>query len=254
MLRAIFGLILLGLAAIGGAWMGVKYAPVLQPTLIDLSAFSPELRDKYRDKAYLDEVEIRYEMEKIDSQLSESLSGLAVKNLPGDLPAFPLGALYAPPPNATWLEAYLQDDTGDIARAKDSWVVVSLWTTWCELCVADMANIKAASGALSGRTSFLFVNADVTGSDTPEDVTDTYTRARLDEFAPLYARSDSMSDVLEAFGMSSADARYPANIIYAPGGYPWAIFYGGPTDGKDHWSSPESIAFFTALSELEVAG
>ena len=251
MLRAIFGLILLGLAAIGGAWLGVKYAPIVQPTLIDLSAFSPELRDKYRDKAYLDEVETRYEMEKIDDKLKEELSGLDVKHLPDGLPPFPLGQLMEPPPGAKWLDVQLQGDDGTLNRAKEGWVVVSLWTTWCSPCVDEMPDVKNAANALGDSVSFFFVNADVSGNDTPADVADTYARKGVQEFPPLYANAETIGDTLEAFGTEQASARYPSNIIYAPGGEPWAIFYGGPTGEGAHWSSPEGIAFFGALGELE---
>ena len=254
MLRVIFALIALGFAAMGGAWVGVRYAPIIQPALIDLSAFSPELRDKYRDKAYLDEVESRYEMEKIDDRLVAEFGVVNLKDLPENMPPFPLGVLAAPPPGAKWLDAELEGDAGELARAKDGWVVVNLWATWCSPCIAEMPDVQRASKALDGRVAFFFVNADVTGNDTPEDVTDTYARKGVEAFAPLYAGAESIGGVLSALGMSKADARYPANIIYAPGGEPWAMFYGGPTDGKDHWSSEEGIAFFTALSETDPAG
>ena len=250
MLRVLFALFLLGLAALGGAWLGVRYAPVLEPTLIDLSAFSPELRDLYRDKAYLDEVETRFEMEKVDRRLNAELATAGVKELPDGLPPFPLGRLLAPPFGSAWMDAVLQGDNGALAEAKNGWVVINLWATWCVPCVSEMPDVGKAAEQLDGEVSFFLLNADATGNDTLDDVAGTYARQGVQAFAPLHADAEALDAVFQAFGMTKDNVRYPANMIYAPGGEPWAIFYGGPSDGTDHWSSPEGLAFFRALSAL----
>ena len=253
-MRAIIVLLAMGFSAIGGAYLGVKYAPQIQPKYVDLSEFSESLREKYRDTSYLYDVERRYELDQIDAaQLAVQESSLGLKALPEDLPPFPFGPLYNPPAEASWLSASLSGEDEVLLTATERWTVANLWATWCSPCVSEMPDIQRAVQLLDGKVGILLVNADGADQDTLEAVTQTYDQQGIKALAPLIAKGFVVDETLVSFGMSRENSRYPANLIYAPGGQPWAIFYGAPSKPGDHWSSPEMIAFLTALSELEPA-
>jgi hypothetical protein len=101
------------------------------------------------------------------------------------------------------------------------------------------------------------LNTDPQGKDDHITVQSIYTNRDVRNLPQLIATDQDITAALEAAGMSRTGVSLPFNLIYAPGGEPYAYFTGLPMiPGRDHiWSSDEMISFLDSLiSANEAAG
>jgi len=248
--QAIFVLAALGIAAGLGFFGGVHMAPLVKQGLVDLSDMPPEMIENHRSEAYRNSEIKQAEMAaSMMADIEAKNEALGVKALPEDVPDFPFGPLQNVPAGAVWPEFLpLGDETGALARSKDGWVILNLWASWCAPCVKELPDMDVASGLLAERgVTLLALNADVMGKDTLADVEALYIQRGVQALPPLTADGPDIDAALAAFGMSRMGSQFPTNIIYAPGGQPYALFRGLPEDAETIWASDEMLAFFDAL-------
>ena len=181
--------------------------------------------------------------------VSEETLVAARLSLPEGLPAPPFG-LMAPKAGVSW--PALDNVTGGSAMeaAKDGWVVMNVWASWCAPCVAELPDVQNAATALAGENITIFtVNADVTGKDTADAAKEILER-RSATGLPFIMAEDS--DTIASFTNSIFDdpnsKSFPYTIIYAPGGTPFAVFSGGAVSDEAIWAGETGLDFFRGLA------
>ena len=100
--------------------------------------------------------------------------------------------------------------------------------------------------------TLMALNADPGGKDTLEGNTSLFERRGVTHLQPLTAKVEDIDEVLAAMGMTRKDLSYPANMIFSPGGKPYAVFEGlRISEDGGVWSSEQMTDFFKALAESE---
>ncbi len=170
-------------------------------------------------------------------------------SLPEGIPVSPFD-LMKPKDGVGWPE--LENVTGGSAMevAKDGWVVMNVWASWCAPCVAELPDVQNAATALAGENITIFtVNADVTGKDTADAAKEILER-RSATGLPFIMAEDS--DTIASFTNSIFDdpnsKSFPYTIIYAPGGTPFAVFSGGAVSDEAIWAGETGLDFFRGLA------
>ena len=222
------------------------------PGWVDLSELPEELIAWHTSPTYLKSEIATFEM------VQEKMAVAAARPkrvLPEGVPAFPGGVLYMPPEGAYWPEITpLGDTEGMLAAAQNGgWTVLNLWATWCAPCVKELPDMDAAVPLYAAQgVTLLALNADPGEKDTLEGNTALFERRGVTRLQPLTAKAEDIDEVLAAMGTSRTDLSYPANMIFAPGGQPYAVFEGLRIDDEDGvWATDEMTAFFKALAESE---
>lgn len=220
------------------------------PGWVDLSELPEELIAWHTSPTYLKSEVATFTMVK------EKMAVAAARPkrvLPEGVPAFPGGVLYMPPEGAHWPKITpLGDTEGTLAAAQNGgWTVLNLWATWCAPCVKELPDMDAAVPLYAAQgVTLLALNADPGEKDTLEGNTALFERRGVTRLQPLTAKAEDIDEVLAAMGTSRKDLSYPANMIFAPGGKPYAVFEGlRLTEDGDAWSSEKMTTFFKALSE-----
>ena len=170
-------------------------------------------------------------------------------NLPEGIPVSPFD-LMKPKDGVGWPSLGNVIGASAIEAAKEGWVVMNVWASWCAPCVAELPDIQAAANALSGEDIKLFtINADVTGKDSVESAK-AILEQRSATGLPFIMAEDS--DTIASFTNSIFDdpnsKSFPYTVIYAPGGTPFAVFSGGAVSDEAIWAGETGLDFFRGLA------
>ncbi len=146
----------------------------------------------------------------------------------------------------------LMQENETLVAAKEGWVVMNMWASWCAPCIAELPDLAAAMEALgTDDVSIHVINADPTGKDTPESARAVMNEKDASSIPFLFVEGKrNISKFTSAVFEDPNTVSYPYTVIYAPGGVPYATFAGAPTDERKVWSSEKGLAFFRALPTL----
>ena len=235
-----------------GVFAGPKLLPSSNPNLVDLSILPEEMREKYRDEAYL-RAEIKtYEMkqEALAKRAAEQASRIPV-DLPEGIESVPLGQLYKPGANVHWPDG-VEGELGEaLEAAKEGWVIVNYWASWCAPCVHELPEMGEAAPIYKEKgITLIAVNVDPMHRDTPESVSKLFAEKGVGNLVPYTAEGLTVDVMLAASGQSATSTSLPTNIIFAPGGVPYAMFNGGNMTADKVWMAPITLE----LLDRTVAG
>lgn len=244
------------LLGVGAMWMigPIRSAPELPTGYYDLSALPEELAQKFEDpafiQAFIKEQEIR---ETLFAKRSAEEAARPRKTLPDNVPDMPFGiALYEPKPGTHWPKIEDAKIQSELDAHKNDWVILNYWGTWCAPCVRELPDMDAAADPLAeAGVNLLVVNVDILGNDSPESVAALFAEKQIETISDTVMSGGDIDASLLAAGMARTSVSFPHNIIYAPGGRPFAYFEGVPSNKETVWNSEEFLAFFAALSASE---
>ena len=247
------------------ALVHVATNPPTQSSLIpdgyyDLPVLPEELQAKFADPDYLQRLIIEEEMKaKFIAAKEAELAEQTPKALPDGLANLPACLeLYEPDESFDWPSFENRDLDKAFESVKSDWVIVNYWASWCAPCIAELPDLDRAAPSFSEMGLHLLpLNTDPQGKDDHSTVQSIYTNRGVLNLPELIATDQDITVALDAAGMSRTDVSLPFNLIYAPGGEPYAYFTGLPMiPGRDHiWSSDEMVSFLDSLiSATEAAG
>lgn len=190
--------------------------------------------------------------------VTDSSASFAIENpvdspFPETFPASPFFGVKAAPADITFPDTSLIQGGEVLEAAKDGWVVMNVWASWCAPCIAELPDIAEAIQALEGEeVSIHVVNADPLSKDTAAGAADLMAQREAETIPFMFVEGKKdIRAFLRAIFEDPDRTTYPYNIIYAPGGVPFAVFAGGPTDGREVWGSAEGLTFLRALTTLD---
>lgn len=258
-MNAIIGLIsaLLGAAAMWGVYPHVWPAQV-PDGFYDLSMMPDELQAQYADPAGVQVVIRDSELKsKMIADLRAERAARDRKTLPDGVPEFPYEInLYEARSDANWPALDAEVVQAAIDEAKDQWVIINYWASWCSPCLMELPDMNAAAERLADHgVKLMTLNADPMGRDTQSDVDKIFEARELDRLPRLIAVGSDVDKALSSAAMARSGVAYPHSLIFAPGGVPYAYFEGLPIlpDHAPVWNSDEMISFFEALSATDRA-
>jgi len=236
--------------AAGVLCSAVLVSPRTSPELYDLSALPVELRYLHRDPAYLaKELSLFEAGNKAVAALKASQAALAPLTYPEGIDSVPLGMMFDPPASAHWPQSVEGDLGAALDAAKDGWVVLNYWASWCAPCVHELPDMGAAAPLFAERgVTLLAVNTDITRKDTAESARALFAEKGVENLKPYFAEGPMVEALLEASGQSAMRAALPTTLIFAPGGQPYAMLQGGDMTKSGVWTSPETLAFIDAIT------
>lgn len=247
-----------GVALVAGFGAGVLAGPELlppapaNPNMVDLSVLSEELRDKHRDEAYLRAEEKTYEMgkEMVAKQAAERAKRPRVA-LPEGMESVPLGVLYKPGADVRWPEGVGGELGEALEAAKDGWVILNYWASWCAPCVHELPEMGEAMPVFASKgVTLIAVDTDPMKQDTAESARKLFADKGVGNLVPYVAEGAVLDALLEATGQSTSNLFLPTNVIFAPGGVPYAVFEGGNMKEDKVWTASDTLRFL----DLTVAG
>lgn len=245
---------------LGAVSMWVAY-PVFWPAqtpagYYDLSLMPDELAAKYADNSYIlsmikqDEVRTKFAAER---EAKKAANGLKV--LPANVPVFPFEMeLISAHSDAHWPQLSNPEVQAKLDAAKDDWVVLNVWASWCGPCIRELPDMDQAAPRLQSHgVQLLTLNADVMGRDTEATVEEIFTERQVMQLPDLIVQGPDIDAALDAVAMKRSSVSLPHSLIFAPGGKPYAYFQGFPVTSDDApiWNSDQMIAFFEALALSE---
>lgn len=233
-------------------------APSIPDGYYNLSSLPDDLEEKFANPDYLQRLIQQDEMRtKIIAERKAERAARTPKVLPDGLPDLPPGLqLFEPDENFGWPSFEDLALRNTFEAAKSDWVIVNYWASWCAPCLVELPDMDQAAPAFAEFGIHLLpINADPSGRDTQNTVQDIYAQREVTQLPRLIATNDDISIALEAAGMTRRRSSFPFNVIYAPGGEPFAYFAGFPQheDQTALWSSEEMLAFLEGLTDLIVA-
>lgn len=250
------------LAGMGVIWglQNTLLPPQIPNGYYDLSSMPDEFERKFENPGTFDFIRLAYdnEMERQKSVWFEEREIRQLRALPSDVPPFPNGKdLFNVLEGTDWPE--LEDSAVQAAldEAKGEWVVLNYWASWCGPCLKELPDMNAAVEPLQKRgVRLIAINTDIYKRDTRESAEALFEKRGIDKLPGLFVDGDAMEQALAAGGMPPGGNReFPTNIIFAPGGKPYAYFRGipiGEYDGAPFWASDEMLSFFEALVASDV--
>ena len=251
--------IMVALAA--GFSAGAVFGPVLMPrpgaasnpNLIDLSALPDELREKHRNEDFLRNEATNYaHMQEALAQRAAERAARAPLDLPNGMESVHFGLVYKPGGDVHWPEG-MTGELGDaLEAAKDGWVILNYWASWCGPCVHELPEMGKAAPLYADRgITLIAVNTDPMRKDTPDSARALFASKGIESLAPYVAEGTAVDQMMAAADMTMANVSLPTNIIYAPGGTPYAVFEGGNLSDSPVWTAPQTLAFLDVLAKGE---
>ncbi|MEL7109601.1 MAG: TlpA disulfide reductase family protein [Pseudomonadota bacterium] len=246
-----------GLAAMWLMTSASSSSDIAPENYYDLSALPEQLAAKYADPKYLQSLIEQEEMrdKMIAAHMAERAARPA-KNLPADMPKLPFELkLFAPKDGSHWPEfsdAALQESLNAV---KDDWVVLNYWASWCAPCIAELPDMDLAAPELASRgVQLLALNVNHLGDDSAEKIEGIFSDRSVANLPKLRTADGDIQTAIEAAGMSPTQLSLPHNIIFAPGGVPFAYFDGLPEvpEGTAIWNSDDMLTFFEALAASDL--
>ena len=245
-------------ALAAGFAAGMVFGPVLMPrpgatsnsNRIDLSALPEELRDKHRDEDFLRSEATNYaHMQEALAQRAAERAARQPLDLPNGMESVPFGLVYKPGGEVHWPEGMTGEFGDALEAAKDSWVILNYWASWCGPCVHELPEMGKAAPLYAGRgIELIAVNTDPMRKDTPASARRLFEEKGVETLPPYVAEGAAVDRLFEAAGMSMAAASLPISIIFAPGGVPYAVFEGGNLGSDEVWTAPQTLAFLDAIT------
>jgi thiol-disulfide isomerase/thioredoxin len=226
-----------------GVFAGPKLLPSKPDTnLYDLSALPEELREKHRDPDFLNkEIAI--------AKYEAKLAARVPLQLPEGVTSVPLGQMFQPVNGAHWPEGVDGDLGAALEAAKDGWVVLNFWASWCAPCVHELPEMGEAAPLYAEKgVTLLTVNTDLMRKDTPESARALFSEKGVENLKPYVAQGPVIDALLAASGQSAQETSLPTTLIFAPGGVPYAMFQGGDMNATKVWTAPETLAFLDAIT------
>lgn len=214
----------------------------------DLSSVPSEFAEQFNDPAY---VTSYIKMEQQKREFMDAMGAQDVVALPETVPSYPFGLLFAPPENAHWPD--LIDEAAQVIldQSKNEWVILNIWATWCAPCVKELPDMQRAAPLLAeSGVRLIAVNADLMRKDTLADVTTLFAERDITTLPSIVTAGGDIDVVLKSTGLERVG--FPTNLVFAPGGKPFAYFVGLP-DQEEVWSSPDMLEFFKALAESDAS-
>mgnify|MGYP003651564740 FL=1 len=217
--------------------------------LFDLSSLPEELRQKHRDPDYLLSEIKNYElMKEAMARLEAEQSSRESLVLPEGMTSVPLGQLYLPDDEVHWPEDVSGDVGAALDAAKNGWVILNYWASWCAPCVHELPEMGEAAPLYAKRgVTLIAVNTDPTQTDSRDSIRALFSDRNVDHLEPLIAEGEGLESLLAASGQSKSKLGLPTNIVFAPGGIPYAMFQGGDARITDVWTAPETLEFLETI-------
>lgn len=243
-MRVLYGLcgFLIGLTIMWFVRKPALLATNIPDGYYDLSALPDDIESKFSDPTFLD---ILVQRERMQEKFMADFDARPRADLPDDVPDFPFNSLFAPTSGTHWLT--LADPVAEalLAEARDEWVILNIWATWCAPCVKELPDMQNAAPNLAEHgVRLIAINADMMKKDTPESVAKVLSDKGVTDLPNILALGSDVDAMLAATGLEPVGL--PTSIIYAPGGKPVAFLQGLPPDDVV-WNSEEMLAFFEAL-------
>ncbi|MAB10963.1 TlpA disulfide reductase family protein [Hyphomonas sp.] len=233
-----------------GVFIGLRIGPGGNPNLVDLSALPDQLREQHRNAAFLESEARNYT--KGQEQLAKKRAELAkrrLKKLPDGLSSVPLGQLYEPDADVHWPRNVSGDVGVALDEAKDGWVILNYWASWCAPCVHELPEMGEAVPLYAEKgITLIAVNVDPMQNDTEDAVGALFARKQVRGLTPYIADRAGVDAFLDASGQSVFEMSLPTNIIFAPGGVPYAVFEGGITTQERVWTAPATLKYLDEIS------
>lgn len=235
-------LLLMGCTLESGDGEGISLTP---SNMIALEAAKDEDGTINLDKLEASDPELAVKFRAMSARKAES-----ALPLPEGLPTPP--SILSPdrvPDGTLWPDYNLLDDAVDLEKAKSGWTIINYWADWCSPCIAELPDIERAANILKqDGISILTIQADTSKGKGRDAAQAMFTKRGVENLSLMSALDKKAAKTLLTQSGNPQGA-LPFNVIYAPDGRPVGIFSGGATDGSDHWSSEEGLAWFRALPE-----
>lgn len=234
-----------------GVLTGARLVPSRpDANLLDLSALPEELREQHRDPDFLNkEIAMFDAINEAHARFEAKMAARAPLDLPEGMTSVPLGKMSQPDSGAHWPDG-VEGKIGDaLEAAKDGWVILNFWASWCAPCVHELPEMGEASPIYAERGITLFaVNTDVMRKDTPDSARELFAKRGVRNLEPYVAQGPAVDTLLAASGQTAMETNLPTTLIFAPGGVPYAMFQGGDMDKPEVWTAPETLAFLDAIT------
>lgn len=217
----------------------------------DLSALPEELREQHADPNYLEQETRNHQLAReAQAQMDAELANRELLSLPDGMSGVPLGEIYKPDDKTHWPEQVSGDLGATLADAKAGWVLVNYWASWCAPCIHELPEMHDAASVYADLgITLLAVNTDPMEKDTPESAEAIFRKRGVEDLEPFIVNGADLDEMLSASGQSRTGVRLPTNILYAPGGVPYAMFQGGNITADQVWMAPDTLAFLSAITQ-----
>lgn len=213
----------------------------------DLSSLPDDIAMKFSETTFLEQLVMQERAR--EKFMAEMMSSSGV-SLPTGVPDFPYGVLNAPSAGMKWPKFGDSSLQAVLDSHKDEWVILNLWATWCAPCIKELPDMQRAAPLLAEHgVKLVAVNADIQKRDTQSAIDEVFDNRGITDLPNILTLESDVDAMLTATGLDSV--ALPTNLIFAPGGKPFAYFRGLPAQ-DEVWSAPEMITFFEALAESDV--
>lgn len=244
------------LAASGGYVFGKTSGPAAVAT-DEIAALLPAdmvaaIRDEDRRERLIsiwDQISVKFDLVAGEQLKDQQLE------LPEGVPSPPFSGMQQAKAGVGWPDPALLTGGDVLEAAKDGWVVMNVWASWCAPCIAELPDVQNAATALAGDgITLITVNADVTGKDTSDIARQILVQRSATDLPFIMVEGKQNIDAfLEQIFDDPDDQVFPYTVIYAPGGTPFATFSGGAVSESAIWAGEQGLAFFHALATLSSA-